>query len=104
MEALRSALSKDEGELIKSIAAGNNFVAGTCTHPTDCLSADWESALTESGRMLGCRQDKVAFFEAEEFDLDQFAELHLSNLTEKGLGTLKGDLAGLQERCEDEVV
>ena len=66
------------------------------------LTDDMDDHL-ESGRMLGCREDKMAFFEQEDFDLDQFAELHMINLTEKGIGTLKGDLAALQNKCEDDV-
>jgi len=52
--------------------------------------------------MVGRRQDKMAFFEQEDFDLEQFADVHMINLTEKGIGTLKGELAALQERCETE--
>lgn len=60
--------------------------------------------LVESGRMFGRRQDKMAFFEQEDFDLEQFADVHMINLTEKGIGTLKGELAALQDKCETEVI
>eukprot|EP00210_Caulerpa_lentillifera_P004614 g4400.t1 len=64
--------------------------------------ASSSAVFAESGRMQGKQQQQMAVFEQEDFDLEKFSELQLTNLTEKGIGTLKNGLASLQDHSEEE--
>lgn len=59
--------------------------------------------VTEAGHLSGNRQEKLELFESNNFDVEDFTNDFVVHLTEKGVNTLRGDLATLQEQCEEEV-